>query len=142
MEPTPPEYLPMPDGYAQRVTELEAEGHATARAHWMAACEASGAVARRESNHRDLFWFGETSDENREAWERIADREGKRFYFHQKKDTLVGWLAHRRHEERTNAELHHKRGERLAAFLREKGLWGEWTAYNRAKRGLDTEEQP
>jgi hypothetical protein len=126
-----PEYLPMPDGYAQRVAELEAEGHDSVRAHWMAACEASGAVARRESNHRDLFWFGEASDENRKAWERIADREGKRFYFHQKKDTLVGYLAHRRHEERLNAQMGVKRQERLAQFIKDNGLWDAWTTANR-----------
>jgi hypothetical protein len=126
-----PEYLPIPDGYAQRVAQLEAEGNDSTRAHWMAACEASGAIARRESNHRDLFWFGETSDEGREAWERIADREGKRFYFHQKKDTLVGYLAHRRHEERLNAQMGIKRQERLTQFVKDNGLWDAWVAQNR-----------
>lgn len=128
-----PEYLPMPDGYAQRVAQLEAEGHPTAEAHWMAACEASGAVARRETNHRDLFWFGETPDEQREAWDRIADREGKRFYFHQKKDTLVGYLAHGRHEARLNTELGQDRMDRLVDFIKERGLWNEWVAQNKAK---------
>jgi hypothetical protein len=134
-----PEYLPIPDGYTQRVAQLEAEGHDSARAHWMAACEASGAIARRESNHRDLFWFGETSDEGREAWERIADREGKRFYFHQKKDTLVGYLAHGRHEARINAEMGHRRQDRLVNFIKQNGLWDKWVAQNRAK--LDTEQE-
>jgi hypothetical protein len=134
-----PEYLPMPNGYAQRVAQLEAEGHDSARAHWMAACEASGAIARRESNHRDLFWFGEPSDENREAWERIADREGKRFYFHQKKDTLVGYLAHRRHEERLNAQMGVKRQEKLTQFIKDNGLWEAWVAQNR--KSVDDNEK-
>ncbi|AEM88788.1 hypothetical protein [Streptomyces violaceusniger] len=136
-----PEYLPVPGGYAERVAALEAEGHATAEAHWMAACEASGAVARRETNHQDLFWFGDMPDHDRKVWDRIADREGKRFYFHQKKDTLVGYLAHRRHEERINVHLGHKRMDRLVAFIKEHGLWDEWVAQNRAMK-TETGGQP
>lgn len=134
-----PEYLPMPEGYARRVADLEVAGHPATEAHWMAACEASGAVARRETNHRDLFWFGDTPHEQRAVWDRIADREGKRFYFHQKKDTLTGYLAHRRHEERLNAQIGHKRQERLVAFIKQHDLWGAWVAGNR-KRAIATEE--
>ena len=135
-----PEYLPLPEGYAQRVADLEAEGHPTSEAHWMAACEASGAVARRETNHRDLFWHGDPSDEQRSVWDRIADREGKRFYFHQAKDTLVGYLAHRRHEERINAQMGHARVDRLVAFIKEHGLWDEWVDDNRARVGFGRTE--
>lgn len=129
-----PEYLPLPEGYAQRVADLETQGHPTTEAHWMAACEASGAIARRETNHRDLFWFGDMPDEQREVWDRIADREGKRFYFHQKKDTLVGYLAYNRHKARITAQMGQEREERLVNFIRDKGLWDEWVAQNRAKQ--------
>lgn len=134
-----PEYLPRPDGYKQRVADLEASGHPTDEAHWMAACEAIGAVGRRETNHRDLFWHDGTTAEQRDTWDRIADREGKRFYFHQAKDTLIGYLAHRRHEERINAEMGHKRMERLVAFIKQHGLWDAWITHNRAK--LSTAEK-
>jgi hypothetical protein len=134
-----PEYLPMPDGYAQRVAQLEAEGHDSTRAHWMAACEASGAVARRETNHRDLFWFGDTPDDDREVWDRIADREGKRFYFHQQKDTLVGYLAHRWHKSKLTARMGNERQDRLNEFIKEHGLWDAWVAQNR-KPSADTEK--
>lgn len=116
-----PEYLPMPEGYAQRVAE----------AHWMAACEATGAIGRRETNHRDLFWFGDMPNDQREVWDRIADREGKRFYFHQEKDTLVGYLAHGRHKARTTAQMGSERQDRLTAFIKDHGLWGAWVAHNR-----------
>lgn len=130
-----PEYLPKPDGYTQRVAALEAEGHDTAEAHWMAACEATGAIGRRETNHRDLFWFGDMPDDQREVWDRIADREGKRFYFHQKLDTLVGYLAHGRHDARLNTQLGHERQEHLVAFIKQQGLWDAWLAANRACTG-------
>lgn len=130
---TPPEYLPLPDGYAERVAALEAEGHPTTEAHWMAACEAIGAVGRRETNHRDLFWHNEAAYEQRETWDRIADREGKRFYFHQRKDTLVGYLAHERHEAQVTRKTGLDRQDRLAAFIKEHGLWDEWVAQNKAK---------
>jgi len=126
-----PEYLPMPDGYAQRVAELEAAGHPATEAHWMAACEASGAVGRRETNHRDLFWFGNLPDDQRDVWDRIADREGKRFYFHQDKDTLVGYLAHGRHDARLNTQIGEERQQRLVDFIKEHGLWDTWVASNR-----------
>lgn len=134
-----PEYLPMPEGYAQRVANLEAAGHPATEAHWMAAGEASGAVARRETNHRNLFWFGDTPAEQWDVWDRIADREGKRFYFHQKKDTLVGYLSHRRHEERLNAQIGHERQGRLVDFIKKHGLWDAWVAQNR-KRVTDNKK--
>lgn len=126
-----PEYLPMPDGYARRVIDLEAAGHSVTEAHWMAACEASGAVGRRETNHRDLFWFGDLPDQKREVWDRIANREGKRFYFHQEKDTLVGYLAHGRHDARLNTQIGEERQQRLVDFIKEHGLMEAWVASNR-----------
>ncbi|MER7815597.1 hypothetical protein [Streptomyces sp. NPDC096153] len=100
----PPEYLPLPAGLADRARELLATGEAKTeeQAWWMAACEAIGAVARRETNDAALFWYGDLPDEQREVWDRIADREGKRHYFHQQKDTLVGYLACSRHKARTS----------------------------------------
>lgn len=129
----PPEYLPRPAGYEERVAALVAAGTPTAEAHWMAACEAIGAVGRRETNHRDLFWHGETPDEQRDAWDRIADREGKRFYFHQRKDTLVGYLAYRAHKSRLTAQLGQEREESLVDFLKDRGLWDAWVDYNLAR---------
>lgn len=114
-DPQPPEYLPCPDGLTARAEQLQAEGHAPDTAYWMAACEAIGAVGRRETNHRDLFWHGDVPDEQRDAWDRIADREGKRFYWHQKKDTLVGYLSHGRHKARLNCTLAQEAIEKLRA---------------------------
>jgi hypothetical protein len=130
---TPPEYLPRPAGYEDRVAALVAAGTPETDAHWMAACEAIGAVGRRETNHRDLFWHDDTAMAQVETWDRIADREGKRFYFHQAKDTLVGYLAHRRHEERINAQAGHHRMERLVEFIKARGLWDDWISSNRAR---------
>ncbi|MFE5037149.1 hypothetical protein [Streptomyces sp. NPDC056683] len=130
----PPEYLPRPAGYEARVAALVAAGTQEAEAHWMAACEAIGAVGRRETNDRDLFWHDDAAADLRDTWERIADREGRRFYFHQRKDTLVGFLAHRRHEDRTNTRLAHDRNERLVTFIKERGLWPDWLDYVKARR--------
>jgi hypothetical protein len=105
MDTEAPEYLPTPAGLAARAAQLQADGHPVDTAHWMAACEALGAVARREHHHRDLFWHGDVPDEQRNAWDRIADHEGKRFYFHQKKDTLVGYLSHGRHTARLSVAM-------------------------------------
>lgn len=135
----PPEYLPCPDGYEERVTALMMDGITTANAHWMAACEAIGAVGRRETNDRHLFWH-EVTDEQREVWERIADREGKRFYFHQRKDTLVGYLAHGRHQARITRDCGQSRMERLVAFIQGKGLWDAWIAHNRARWEANRQE--
>lgn len=140
MSTEPPEYLPRPAGYEERVAALVAAGTPTADAHWMAACEAIGAVGRRETNHRDLFWFGDMPDDDRAVWDRIADREGKRFYFHQRLDTLVGYLAHGRHEARVTARAGHDRQEKLSTFLRERGHWPDWVDYNRTLRA--TREDP
>jgi hypothetical protein len=134
MQTEPPEYLPRPDGYEDRVAALVAAGTPATDAHWMAACEAIGAVGRRETNHRDLFWHGEPTDEQRAAWDRIADREGKRFYFHQARDTLIGYLAHGRHEARTSRNLGLDRMDRLVSFIKERGLWPDWLADVKARR--------
>ncbi|MBP5896422.1 hypothetical protein [Streptomyces scabiei] len=133
----PPEYLPRPDGYEERVAALVAGGTSTTDAHWMAACEAIGAVGRRETNHRDLFWFGDMPDEQREVWDRIADREGKRFYFHQKRDTLVGYLAHGRHSARLNDQLGNERQESLTKFIKEHGLWDAWVTHNLSRQASE-----
>ncbi|WP_333745459.1 hypothetical protein [Streptomyces sp. IBSBF 2950] len=136
----PPEYLPCPPGYEERVAALIAGGTSTIDAHWMAACEAIGAVGRRETNHRDLFWHNEAAYEQRETWDRIVEREGQRFYFHQKKDTLVGYLAHGRHTARINTKLGHDRQERLIDFIKDKGLWDDWIAHNRDRVAAAREE--
>lgn len=133
MPDAPPEYLPCPPGYEQRVAALVAAGTPTGEAHWMAACEAIGAVGRREGGDRDLFWHDETTAEQRETWDRIAELEARRFYFHQKKDTLVGYLAHGRHEARISRDNGHARMDRLVAFIEDKGLWPDWIAHNRAR---------
>lgn len=135
----PPEYLPCPPGYEDRVASLVADGTTSAEANWMAACEALGAVARRGDNHPDLFWHPDPTDEQRAAWDRIADREGKRFYFHQRLDTLVGYLSHGRHEARLNTELGHKRQDRLVAFIKGRNLWADWVATNRTRLNDSTE---
>ena len=101
----PPEYLPLPAGFTARVAELTAAGTDPATAAWMAAGEALGAVGRRETNDAALFWHGEAPDEQREAWDRIADREGARFYWHQRKDTLVGYLACRLQKARASRDM-------------------------------------
>lgn len=132
-EATPPEYLPLPEGYAQRVADLEAAGHPPTEAQWMAACEAIGAVGRRESNDRALFWHNEASADRHELWDRISLREAQRYYFHQKKDTLIGYLAHGRHDARINTRLGHERQERLVDFIKQHGLWDQWIAQNKAK---------
>lgn len=110
-----PEYLPMPTGLADRAAALEGSGVAgsATEAFWMASCEAIGAVGRSEYNHRDLFWFGNLPNEQREVWDRIAEREGKRFYFHQDKDTLVGYLANSRHEAQLSVLMERKIVDRL-----------------------------
>lgn len=133
MSDTPPEYLPRPDGYEERVAALIEAGTPVSDAHWMAACEAIGAVGRRETDHRDLFWHNEAAYEQRETWDRIADREARRFYFHQAKDTLVGYLAQGRHEARIARDNGQARMERLVAFIEGKGLWSDWIAQNRAR---------
>ena len=101
---TAPEYLPVPPGYQARVDHLTDQYGGPVTAAWMAASEALGAVGRRETNHRDLFWHGEVDQEQRDAWDRIAEREGARFYFHQEKDTLVGYLACTRQKHRASLE--------------------------------------
>ncbi|MFI5814861.1 hypothetical protein ACIA7S_28380 [Streptomyces sp. NPDC051643] len=135
----PPEYLPRPDGYENRVAELVADGTPDVDAHWMAACEAIGAVGRRETNDRALFWHDEASADLHELWDRISLREAKRFYFHQVKDTIVGYLAHTRHEARISRDAGDKRQERLVDFIKARGLWGAWLADNRARR-IDSKE--
>lgn len=117
METQPPEYLPMPKGLTFRATDLVLTGEAKSpdEAYWMAACEAIGAVGRSDTNHRDLFWHGDVPEEQRDAWDRIADREGQRFYFHQSKDTLVGYLAYGRHNARLNADIDRRQVEKLRA---------------------------
>ncbi|GAA0704746.1 hypothetical protein GCM10010193_69690 [Kitasatospora atroaurantiaca] len=110
-----PEYLPMPTGLDDRALALEESGVASsaAEAFWMASCEAIGGVGRSEHNHRDQFWFGDLPDEQREVWDRIAEREGRRFYFHQAKDTLVGYLAHGRHDARLSVSMERELVDRL-----------------------------
>ncbi|MEE1838087.1 hypothetical protein [Streptomyces sp. SP17KL33] len=136
----PPEYLPRPEGYEERVASLVAAGTPAPDAHWMAACEAIGAVGRRETNHRDLFWHNDAAYEQRETWDRIVGREAERFYFHQKKDTLVGYLAHGRHTARINTKLGHERQERLVDFIKQQGLWDDWIAHNRGRIEATREE--
>jgi hypothetical protein len=134
MPTEPPEYLPRPAGYEARVAALIAAGTPEADAHWMAACEAIGAVGRSEHNHRDLFWHDDTTADQRDTWDRIAEREARRFYFHQRKDTILGYLAHGRHDARLNAKLSHDRTERLVHFIKERGLWSDWLAYVKDRR--------
>lgn len=129
----PPEYLPRPQGYEERVAALVAAGTPHTDAHWMAACEAIGAVGRSENNHRDMFWHNDTAHQQCETWDRIAIREARRYYFHQRKDTLIGHLAHGRHEARLNAKLGHDRMERLVDFITGRGLWPDWVATNKAR---------
>jgi hypothetical protein len=134
-----PVYLPMPDGYAARVAQLEAEGYDTARAHWMAACEASGAVARREYHHRHLFWFGDAPESTRALWDEIADHEGARHEFHQAKDTLVGYLAYRRQTARASRDTLLAQRRKAREFIKANGLWEAWVQENR--KGLDGTER-
>jgi hypothetical protein len=131
MPTEPPEYLPRPVGYEERVAALVAAGTPAADAHWMAACEAIGAVGRSENNH--VFWHdGKTADQH-ETWDRIAGREARRYYFHQAADTLVGYLAHGRHEAQINLRMAHRRMGRLVSFIKEHGLWDAWVAHNRTR---------
>lgn len=129
----PPEYLPRPEGYEDRVAALRAAGTPEADAHWMAACEAIGAVGRSENNHRDMFWHNDAAYNERETWDRISLREAQRYYFHQRKDTLVGYLADGRHNAQLNTKMGHDRMERLVAFIKANDLWNDWLAHNRAR---------
>lgn len=137
-KPIPSEYLPMPDGYTKRAADLQAAGYTEEQAHWMAACEASGAITRTERSHRDLFWYGDTPDEQREAWDEIAEKEGRRFYFHQRKDTLVGYLAYGRHKARLTAQQLVERSQRLTEFVKKNGLWDVWVQENAVRRQEQT----
>lgn len=126
MDPTEPEYLPVPEGYAERVAKLEAAGHPAVEAHWMAACEAMGAVTRTNGSSGALFWYGEASRDDKKLWDKVAKSEGKRYFDRIRKDTLVGYLANQRNTAAGVSEFVLEEERALADFVKEKNLWDEW----------------